>query len=819
MKRKLKKDDNKGISPIVSVVLLIAIAVIAAVSIYFWSAGLVTKQPTPEGPIPITAVPLDNQGHVAVANLGNKPLTLSKLNSTAGVECDFGGTVTIQPGGQAICTIPPKSGKIVLWGSGTGSTEIELSGVAEVTVTSSPGFSTSSVTQATEEDFEEGAFTNTSTGSDEVTLKEQSVVSIADVTDSGFFGGGSDSHLPNAGYPGGLAVGDINDDGKKDIIISSPGSYSNDGRVYIFFDIENTQWDHGIGYANITIYGATDGVITGPSGVLGDINNDGKDDLIIGELCDTSSCDGKVFIVYGPLSPGSYNIKYIANATISGGQYSNLGYGIFVYDINKDGKMDFMVGASNESGGNGSYYLVYGNSYSGNYNITDVYSAKITGNQSSEHVGYGPVAFGDANGDGKVDILIGSPYYDVETGLAYDNPYDGRAVLFYGPISGNLSMSSGNVTIYGRRMYDYLGWDVALYDINKDGKDDLIISSPGYDLYGPAAGTWKDRGAVAVFFSPASSGTFQFNDTLDAHGKCTFSTNADMAFTFDNSTDQKFGSAIGIGDFKGNGDIDIVIGAKDINRAFVYYDIEPTNEIYAQAYGIERYCSGADVTLTIPWDTSASLGSSILTKDVNSDNKYDLLIGSPGYHGDEGRVDILSGSFPFTLASDHGKYYSKVFDLNHLSNLTYVTWTSDEPTGTDLTIELRIGNASDVDNSSGYDILNVAGTNVSKGSISLGPGTKAQYIAYFNTSDTSKTPVLYDIQLTYKPLYTNVTYTINYASGLKWVALNRSDGTLVANETVSNCDTFYTNTKEVSTAYSYTVIYKGCDGQTKTYAV
>jgi flagellin-like protein len=46
---------QKGISPIVAVVLLIAIAVIAAVGLYFWVGGLATQQPTTQKPIVISA--------------------------------------------------------------------------------------------------------------------------------------------------------------------------------------------------------------------------------------------------------------------------------------------------------------------------------------------------------------------------------------------------------------------------------------------------------------------------------------------------------------------------------------------------------------------------------------------------------------------------------------------------------------------------------------------------------------------------------------------------------------------------------------------
>ncbi|MCD6522222.1 MAG: hypothetical protein J7K68_00590, partial [Candidatus Diapherotrites archaeon] len=48
---------SRAISPIVSVVLLIAIATIAAVGLYFWVGGYATKQPTTETPISIYAIP------------------------------------------------------------------------------------------------------------------------------------------------------------------------------------------------------------------------------------------------------------------------------------------------------------------------------------------------------------------------------------------------------------------------------------------------------------------------------------------------------------------------------------------------------------------------------------------------------------------------------------------------------------------------------------------------------------------------------------------------------------------------------------------
>ncbi len=118
---------KKGMSPIVAVVLLIAISIIAAISIYFWSAGLVTKQPTSEKPVPIVANPIGG-GKLLVANLGQEPVNASSLKTSdpnLEVVCT---SATIQPGEQVLCTLQgtPSSESVVIYGSGTGSTTVTV---------------------------------------------------------------------------------------------------------------------------------------------------------------------------------------------------------------------------------------------------------------------------------------------------------------------------------------------------------------------------------------------------------------------------------------------------------------------------------------------------------------------------------------------------------------------------------------------------------------------------------------------------------------------------------------------------------------------
>ena len=95
----------KGISPIVSIVLLIAIAVVAGVGLYFWVAGIPTKQPTTEVPVSITANPIGG-GKILVANLGPRVYNASEMQPTIEAlrwSCEGDGEV--EPNEQILCTV------------------------------------------------------------------------------------------------------------------------------------------------------------------------------------------------------------------------------------------------------------------------------------------------------------------------------------------------------------------------------------------------------------------------------------------------------------------------------------------------------------------------------------------------------------------------------------------------------------------------------------------------------------------------------------------------------------------------------------------
>ena len=131
LQQKLHGGDKmrKGISPIVAVVLLIAIAVIAAVGLYFWVGGLATKQPTPSTPGTITAIctgdTANDNGQLLVTNIGANSLTdlaLTVTGTSAGNSC---ANVPTTSGSTAVCIASGMDGgeSGTVYGATTGAAQ------------------------------------------------------------------------------------------------------------------------------------------------------------------------------------------------------------------------------------------------------------------------------------------------------------------------------------------------------------------------------------------------------------------------------------------------------------------------------------------------------------------------------------------------------------------------------------------------------------------------------------------------------------------------------------------------------------------------
>ena len=253
-----------------------------------------------------------------------------------------------------------------------------------------------------------------------------------------------------------VAVGDVNGDGIKDIIVGAPGYNSSKGAVYVVFGkttaFSNTTVSSPDGTTYFRIDINTGDLALGTSVASGNINGDvyatsgaAVDDIIIGAPT-TSSNAGKVYVVFGiggstptPLSSGVFALTSIASSTkgfeIDGNSSGKAGSAVASGDVNGDGIADVMVGAPNATVGAvttaGKTYVIFGNAGTWNTGtanptilanlngataVNGTNGVIINGTTSGDLSGTS-LSTGDINGDSIADLIIGAP--TASAGMAY----------------------------------------------------------------------------------------------------------------------------------------------------------------------------------------------------------------------------------------------------------------------------------------------------------------------------------------------------------------------------------------------------------------
>jgi FG-GAP repeat len=211
-------------------------------------------------------------------------------------------------------------------------------------------------------------------------------------------------------------------------------------------------------------------------------------------------------------------------------------------------------------------------------------------------------AVGDVNGDGKPDVLVGTPNHtETDTG-----PFNiGRAFVMDGGSDTVLFTLDDPTPQENARA----GTSVAsLGDVNADGKPDFLVGVPGKDV-----GDEFSSVGVAYIYSGANGSLIRtLNDPTAA----------------DNA---RFGSAVAnAGDVDGDGVADALIGAPGHSEAFVF----------SGRTGSLIFSIPCPVAETLPSFGSAVAGG----KDFNNDGKPDFVIGAPLLKNSQGAVFVFNGS-------------------------------------------------------------------------------------------------------------------------------------------------------------------------------
>jgi hypothetical protein len=239
--------------------------------------------------------------------------------------------------------------------------------------------------------------------------------------------------------PIGVATGDLDGDGKPDIVTSNDLASS----VSVF---RNTSTNINA----VSFAGKQDYDVSAPNQVfhvaLADIDNDGKLDIIAGRDAGVNS---KVVLLRNTSVPGS--ISFAAKVEIAG---PSAPWTIVPGDLNGDGLTDFVVGAG---GSSATEIFAYTKLASGGA-LTNLGTTQLNVSQANVAIG-----LADLNGDGKPDVISGTR-----------DAVPGYHTYIYP------NTTTGTTTSFGTRLDlpgSYDPFSTLATDLNGDGRPDIVMGN------------------------------------------------------------------------------------------------------------------------------------------------------------------------------------------------------------------------------------------------------------------------------------------------------------------------------------------------------
>jgi len=400
-----------------------------------------------------------------------------------------------------------------------------------------------------------------------------------------------------------VAVGDFNGDGKPDVAVTNGGT--------------NVSVLTGSGTGTLKA-AVTFGTNFGPTGIVAvDLNGDGKADII---TADNGSPFGVVTATISVLLSNGKDMfadrtDYKVGGATGYGAYS----GIAVADLTGKGKQDLIVPITYSSEvsilinkGKGTFDAP------ANYLLPSGPNAAVAGDFNNDHKA--DIAVANSNGSGSITVLLNS--------------------------------GTGTFPAYTEYSTNGIPYGLAVGDFNKDGNLDIVATNGSQNTVsvhlGNGTGAFPTFATYATGSGPIGVAVYDFNGdgwpdiaVTDSRGGTVsiLINKADGSGTFLPKVDYAAAGggaplAIAAGSFRGNGKIDLAVA---------------TNSAFG---GIEVLLGNGDGTFqkAVPYDTLNN-ANAVTVGDFNNDGNLDLAVSIANAGSIFGFVTILPGNGDGTFGS------------------------------------------------------------------------------------------------------------------------------------------------------------------------